>query len=107
MSCDQTYPLPQMFLVDRGGSLQHPAQPTGLVPCWSFPPAQERERSRAKRQGYMGVSPGAALVMLLLFLLVFAALGLEAYQIYGMQKELREMREVRSHWVCLMWKTVL
>lgn len=107
MSCDQTYPLPQVFLVDGGGGLQHPAPPSGLVPCWSFPPAHESARSHGKSRGYMGVSPGAALVVLMLFLLVFVALGLEAYQIYGMQKELREMRGVRSHWVSRVWKRVL
>nr|XP_046248395.1 tumor necrosis factor ligand superfamily member 6 [Scatophagus argus] len=94
MSCDQSYPFPQVFLVDDGGGSQHPVQPPSLVPCWSFPPPQERARSHGKSQGYKGVSPGVALVVLMLFLLVFAALGFEAYQINNMQKELREMREV-------------
>ncbi|XP_076578498.1 tumor necrosis factor ligand superfamily member 6 [Chaetodon auriga] len=95
MSCDQSYPFPQVFLVDEGGGPQHPTQPPCLVPCWSFPPAQERARSRGKSQSSMGVRPGVALVVLMLFLLVFAALGFEAYQIHNMQKELRELREVK------------
>lgn len=96
MSCDQSYPFPQVFLVDEGGGRQYPAQPPNLVPCWSFPPAQEKLKSREKSRGY---SPGVALIVLMLFLLVFAALGFEAYQIYKLQTELKRMREVRSRWM--------
>lgn len=39
----------------------------------------------------MGVSPCVALVVLMLFLLVFAGLGFEAYEIYEMQKELKQV----------------
>lgn len=99
MSCDQCYPLPQVFLVDGGGGSQDSAQPPSLVPCWSFPPAQQGVRSREKSRGTMVVSFGGALIVLMLFLLVFAALGFGAYQIYNMQKELKKMKEVRSHWV--------
>ncbi|KAK5869979.1 hypothetical protein PBY51_024651 [Eleginops maclovinus] len=96
MSADQSYPFPQVFLVDGGGGPQHAAQPPSLVPCWSYPPPQERSRSRGKSRGCMGVSPGLALIVLMLFLLVFAALGLEAYQIINMQEELRELKKVHS-----------
>lgn len=97
MNCDQSYPFPQVFLVDGGGGPQQQHHQTpSLVPCWSFPPAQERARSRGKSRGCMGVSPGLALVVLMLFLLVFAALGFEAYQITSMEKELERMRKVRS-----------
>ncbi|XP_070688785.1 tumor necrosis factor ligand superfamily member 6 [Pempheris klunzingeri] len=92
MSCDQSYPFPQVFLVD--GSPHHPAQPPSLVPCWSFPPAQERVRSRGKSRGCMGVSPSLALLVLFLFLLAFVALGFEAYQIHDMQEDMRDMRKV-------------
>ncbi|XP_039668119.1 tumor necrosis factor ligand superfamily member 6 isoform X2 [Perca fluviatilis] len=95
MSHDQSYPFPQVFLVDGGGGTQHSVHPPNLVPCWSFPPAQERARSREKSRGCMGVSPGLALVVLFLFLLVFAALGFEAYQINHMQQELKELRTVQ------------
>lgn len=101
MSCDQSYPFPQVFLVDgHGGSSQHSAQQPNLVPCWSFPPPQERVKSRGKSRGFMGVSPCLAMIVLMLFLLVFAALGFEAFQIYKMQMELKEMKKVRSHTEC-------
>ncbi|XP_068449241.1 tumor necrosis factor ligand superfamily member 6 isoform X2 [Clinocottus analis] len=97
MSCDQqSYPFPQVFLVDDGGGPQHSGQQPSLVPCWSFPPAQERARPRSKSRGCMGVSPGVALIVLMLFLLVFVALGFEAYQIRNMQAELSEMRKVST-----------
>uniref|UniRef100_H2VDK4 Fas ligand (TNF superfamily, member 6) n=1 Tax=Takifugu rubripes TaxID=31033 RepID=H2VDK4_TAKRU len=96
MSCDQTYPFPQVFLVDAGGS-QHPDQPPGLVPCWSHPPSLESAGRRQKSRGSMGVSPCTALVVLMLFLLVFAGLGFEAYEIYQMKKELRQVRWCDGH----------
>ncbi|XP_027145873.1 tumor necrosis factor ligand superfamily member 6 isoform X3 [Larimichthys crocea] len=43
----------------------------------------------------MVVSFGGALIVLMLFLLVFAALGFGAYQIYNMQKELKKMKEAK------------
>lgn len=92
MSCDQTYPFPQVFLVDAGGGLQRSDQPPSLVPCWSHLPAQGSVGRRRKSHGGVGVSPCTALVVLMLFLLVFAGLGFEAHQIYEMQKELRQVR---------------
>ncbi|KAM8875343.1 tumor necrosis factor ligand superfamily member 6 isoform 2-T2 [Spinachia spinachia] len=85
-----SYPFPQVFLAD--GAPQHAAQPPSLVPCWSFPPPQHRPRSRGMSRLCGG--PGAALVALLLFLLVFASLAMEAYQIHSMQAELRELRKI-------------
>ncbi|XP_041862771.1 tumor necrosis factor ligand superfamily member 6 isoform X2 [Melanotaenia boesemani] len=82
----------KVFLVDGGGG--HPTQPPNLVPCWSFPPAQERMRSRGKSRGCMGISPSLAMVVLLLFLLVFAALGFEAYQILDIQKKMKAIEKV-------------
>ncbi|XP_005923274.1 tumor necrosis factor ligand superfamily member 6 [Haplochromis burtoni] len=88
---EQNYPFPQMFLVDGGGGgrQQDSAQPPSLIPCWSFPPAQERMKSRGKSKGCMGISPGLALVVLFLFLLVFAALGFEAFKISRLEDQLR------------------
>lgn len=97
MSCDQSYPFPQVFLVDRGGGPQSNAQAPSLVPCWSFPPAQERARGSRRHRGCMGVSPGLLMVLLLLLLLVFAALGLGAYQIQKLKTELAKMEKVRSY----------
>ncbi|XP_054645827.1 tumor necrosis factor ligand superfamily member 6 [Dunckerocampus dactyliophorus] len=100
MSCDRNCPFPQVFVVD-GGPQQHPHhqhhhsdQLPNVVPCWSFPSAQERLRGRRARGGFMGVIPGLATVMLLLFVLVFAALGFGGYQIYNMQAEMRDIRKI-------------
>ncbi|XP_029939884.1 tumor necrosis factor ligand superfamily member 6 isoform X1 [Salarias fasciatus] len=93
MSCDQSCSFPQVFLVD--GRPQHPPQPPGHMPFWSFPPAQERVRHRGKSRSSMGVSAGLTVVVLLLFLLVFAALGFEAYQIFNIQKEVRDMKKIK------------
>uniref|UniRef100_A0A3Q0RJK7 Fas ligand (TNF superfamily, member 6) n=1 Tax=Amphilophus citrinellus TaxID=61819 RepID=A0A3Q0RJK7_AMPCI len=95
---EQNYPFPQVFLVDGGGGPQHSAQPPSLVPCWSFPPSQERVRSRGKSKGCMGVSPGLALLVLFLFLLVFAALGFQAFKIVKIENQLRDgSGEVRNN----------
>ncbi|XP_030583919.1 tumor necrosis factor ligand superfamily member 6 [Archocentrus centrarchus] len=95
---EQNYPFPQVFLVDGGGGPQHSAQPPSLVPCWSFPPSQERVRSRGKSKGCMGVSPGLALLVLFLFLLVFAALGFQAFKIVKIENQLRDgSGEVSEH----------
>ncbi|KAM7388511.1 hypothetical protein PAMP_024681 [Pampus punctatissimus] len=95
MSCNQSYPFPQVFLVDRDGGPNHSDQLPNLVPCWPFPPAQDRVRSRGKSRGCMGVSPSLAIVVLFLFLLVFAALGFQTYQIYKIQKKMEGMRQVK------------
>lgn len=93
MSCEQTCPLPQVFLVDAGGGPQRPRQAPSLVPCWSHLPAQGSVARRWKSHGRgRGVSPCTALVVLMLFLLVFAGLGFEAYEIYQTRKELRQVR---------------
>ncbi|MEQ2236835.1 hypothetical protein ILYODFUR_016680 [Ilyodon furcidens] len=94
MSLDQRYPFPQVFLVDEGGSQRQSVSPPNLIPCWSFPPAQEAMRSRGKSRTCMGVSPSLAMVVLMLFLLVFAALGFEAWQILNIQKKLKDVEKV-------------
>ncbi|KAM4629267.1 tumor necrosis factor ligand superfamily member 6 [Polymixia lowei] len=93
MSYEQTYPYPQVFLVDSSGDPQNSGQPPGLVPCWSFPPAQQTVRRHGKNRSCMGINPGVLLVLLLLLLLVFAALGLGAYQIHKVQTELAKMKQ--------------
>lgn len=91
MSCDQRYPFPQVFLVDEGGGPRRSPQTPNLIPCWSFPPAAEAMKSRVKSRGCMGISPSLAMVVLMLFLLVFAALGLEAWQILQIQKKIKDI----------------
>lgn len=92
MSCDQTYPYPQVFLVDAGGGSQRLSQQPSLVPCWTHPPAHEDAGGPRRSRGSRGLSPCTALVLMMLFLLAFAGLGFEAYEIYRMKKEARKVR---------------
>ncbi|XP_029987273.1 tumor necrosis factor ligand superfamily member 6 [Sphaeramia orbicularis] len=92
MSCDQSYPFPQVFLVNGSGGPQQSGPLPNLIPCWSFPPAQEMARRHGKSRGCMGVSYGLVFVVLMLFLLVFAALGIGAWKIINIQRELQEIR---------------
>ncbi|KAJ7986581.1 hypothetical protein DPEC_G00341350 [Dallia pectoralis] len=91
MSAAQGYPYPQVFLVENGGGQQPSDHPPGLVPCWSFPPAQQMVRERARTRGCSSWSLGLALLFLLL--LVFGALGLGAYQIHKLQTQLDRMQQ--------------
>ncbi|XP_056133853.1 tumor necrosis factor ligand superfamily member 6 [Lampris incognitus] len=93
MSYDQSYPFPQVFLVDSSGGPQHSVQTPHLIPCWSSPPAQGRVRSRGKDQGCMGIRYGLLTVLLFLLLLVFAALGLGAHQIYKLHIEVAKIKQ--------------
>ncbi|XP_015247745.1 PREDICTED: tumor necrosis factor ligand superfamily member 6-like [Cyprinodon variegatus] len=94
MSSDQRYPYPQVFLVDEGGGQRQPVAPPNLIPCWSFPPVHESMRSRSKSRSCLGVSPSLFMVLLMMFLLVFAALGFEAWQILNIQKQLKAPEKV-------------
>lgn len=88
---------PPMFLVDSGGG--HPRehqyyheQVLGqgnppLVPCWTFPPA----RAKMKRRGIM--NKGMTWVLVMILLLVFAALGLGAYQILRLQNQVERLTQ--------------
>lgn len=96
MSFDQRYPFPQVFLVDEGGNQRQSVTPPNLIPCWSFPPAHETMRSRSKSRGCMGVSRSLVTIVLMLFLLVFAALGFEAWQILNLQKKLKDVEKVQA-----------
>ncbi|KAL2089344.1 hypothetical protein ACEWY4_014032 [Coilia grayii] len=83
---------PQVLMVDGGhGRQAHPQQypprmDPGLVPCWTFPPAREKRRTCCSNSSLVTV-----LVMLLA--LVFAALGLGAYQIQRLQNQLKGLTE--------------
>ncbi|XP_055043069.2 tumor necrosis factor ligand superfamily member 6 [Misgurnus anguillicaudatus] len=88
---------PPMFLVDSGGG--HPGehqyyhqQVLGqgnppLVPCWTFPPA----RAKMKKRGTM--NNGMTWVLIMILLLVFAALGLGAYQILRLQNQVERLTQ--------------
>ncbi|XP_021454970.2 tumor necrosis factor ligand superfamily member 6-like isoform X1 [Oncorhynchus mykiss] len=89
MSGTQGYPYPQVFLVDSGRGPQPSVQPPGMLPCWSFPPAQERVMERGRGRGCRGVgSWSLTMALLFLLLLVFGALGLGTYQIIKLQTQL-------------------
>lgn len=77
--------------MDRGEG--PPVPPPRVQPYWSFPAAQEVMSHRRKRTVGMGISPSVAIVLLLLFLLVFAAMGIGAYQIYKLQDNLRTAQQ--------------
>ncbi|XP_010870316.1 tumor necrosis factor ligand superfamily member 6 [Esox lucius] len=94
MSAAQGYPYPQVFLVDSGGGGQTSDHPPGLVPCWPFPPAQQRVRERERARGCR--SWGLALALLFLMLLMFGAMGLGAYQIHKLQTQLDRMQQEYS-----------
>ncbi|XP_062412753.1 tumor necrosis factor ligand superfamily member 6 [Sardina pilchardus] len=85
---------PQMFLVDGGDNRQMhpppypPRMEPGTVPCWTFPPARQRKRSWTSSCS-AGSVPVTILVMVLA--LVFAALGLGAYEIQNLQSQLANL----------------
>ncbi|KAM6963018.1 tumor necrosis factor ligand superfamily member 6 [Aplochiton taeniatus] len=93
MNREHSYPFPQVFLVDNNGGPEHTLQPPNLVPCWSFPPAQERLKVKGKSRYCMGSSSSLVVCLLFLLLLVFAALGLGAHQIYKLQIELSKIKQ--------------
>ncbi|XP_072294773.1 tumor necrosis factor ligand superfamily member 6 [Eucyclogobius newberryi] len=89
----QNIPYPQVFIVDGGGG--HPNQPLpNLVPCWSFPQAHERVRNPGRSGGCMGASSRLVVLVLLLFALVFASLGLGAVWTVNLQRDLKDMQKM-------------
>lgn len=96
-----SYQYPPSFSRDAAGGIplqqHHPGmgarsiEPT-LVPCWTFPPA----RNQAKRRGCGGMTSAAGTILIMILLMVFAALGLGAYQIMRLQTELAQLKQVRN-----------
>ncbi|TRY59178.1 hypothetical protein DNTS_029288 [Danionella cerebrum] len=95
MSGSLGHPSHPVFMVDSSGNLPRPQQfyhqrgpgrhlEPPLVPCWTFPPA----RAKLKRNGWGGLSAG---LLVLILLLVFAALGLGAYQIRHLQTQVERL----------------
>ncbi|KAK7133354.1 hypothetical protein R3I94_015281 [Phoxinus phoxinus] len=94
-------PSQPVFTVDSGGGQpkqhqyyeqrmpRHTEPP--MVPCWTFPPA----RAEMKRKSWGGLNAGMAWVLTLILLLVFAALGLGAYQILRLQTEVERLTQER------------
>ncbi|KAI2651827.1 Tumor necrosis factor ligand superfamily member 6 [Labeo rohita] len=99
MSSNFGHPSQPVFMVDsgRGQPRQHQyyhqqmprhTEPR-LVPCWTFPPAQAEMRKRDSGR----MNAGMAWVLTLLLLLVFAALGVGAYQILMLQTEVQRLSQ--------------
>ncbi|CAL8254710.1 unnamed protein product [Merluccius merluccius] len=104
MSYDQRHRYPGVFHVDGGqDAWRPPVPPPRMVPSWSFPAAQEMVYHRRKSKGCMGISHNVAIVLLLLFLLVFAFMGIGSYQIHKLQGDLRSMHEVRTLQIAVVW----
>ncbi|XP_016144494.1 tumor necrosis factor ligand superfamily member 6-like [Sinocyclocheilus grahami] len=84
-----------VFMVDSGRG--HPKQhrhyhqqmPRPPVPCWTFPPA----RAEMKKRGWGRMNSTIAWGLTLILLLVFAALGLGAYQILRLQTEMQRLTQ--------------
>ncbi|XP_066533658.1 tumor necrosis factor ligand superfamily member 6 [Hoplias malabaricus] len=103
MNNNNRYEYPPVFSVDATGHLpqqqhyhQHHPQMSAagrmdpaLVPCWTFPPA----RYHSKRRGCGGMTSAAGTLLIMVLLMVFAALGLGAYQIMKIQTELAQLKQ--------------
>uniref|UniRef100_A0A671NES6 Tumor necrosis factor ligand superfamily member 6-like n=1 Tax=Sinocyclocheilus anshuiensis TaxID=1608454 RepID=A0A671NES6_9TELE len=84
-----------VFMVDSGRG--HPKQhryyhqqmPRSPVPCWTFPPA----RAEMKKRGCGRMNGTIVWGLTLILLLVFAALGLGAYQILRLQTEMQRLTQ--------------
>nr|WOK15261.1 tumor necrosis factor ligand superfamily member 6 [Osteobrama belangeri] len=99
MSSNFGHPSQPVLMVDSSGG--HPKQhryydqqmprhtEPQLVPCWTFPPA----RAEMKRRDCGRMNTGMAWVLILILLLVFAALGLGAYQILRLQTEVERLSQ--------------
>ncbi|KAK1795869.1 hypothetical protein P4O66_008968 [Electrophorus voltai] len=106
MSNNRRHLYPPVFTVNTSGGFPQHHQPHHqqeaqqctpaagrlepvLVPCWTFPPAQVQ----AKRRSCRGMTSAGGTLLVMVFLVVFAALGLGAYQIWKLQRELVQMKQ--------------
>ncbi|XP_072552123.1 tumor necrosis factor ligand superfamily member 6 [Salminus brasiliensis] len=99
MNGNLRYQYPQVFTVDAAAGLPqqqhlHPQMATAgtepsLVPCWTFPPA----RFQTKRRGCGGMNSAAGTLLIMVLLVVFAALGLGAYQIMRLETEVAKLKQ--------------
>lgn len=86
MHSSPRHTYPPVFTVDPARAGTEPP----MVPCWTFPPAQVRVKKRGWR-----VTGSAGCLLIMVFLTVFAALGLGTYQIMKLQTELLSLKQVR------------
>ncbi|XP_051954182.1 tumor necrosis factor ligand superfamily member 6-like [Xyrauchen texanus] len=99
MNGDFDHTSPPVFTVDSGGGFPkqhqyyheqvHGRRDPVLVPCWTFPPARAEE----KRRGCGGMNVGITWILASILLLVFAALGLGAYQILRLRAEFERLTQ--------------
>uniref|UniRef100_W5KC70 Fas ligand (TNF superfamily, member 6) n=1 Tax=Astyanax mexicanus TaxID=7994 RepID=W5KC70_ASTMX len=100
MNGNLRYQYPPVFTVDAAGGLHqqhhhhHPqmaaarTDPT-LVPCWTFPPA----RAQTKRRSCGGLTSAAGTLLVMVLVVIFAALGLGAYQIRKLEMEVIKLKK--------------
>uniref|UniRef100_A0A672TH88 Tumor necrosis factor ligand superfamily member 6 n=1 Tax=Strigops habroptila TaxID=2489341 RepID=A0A672TH88_STRHB len=95
MQQNLNYMYPQIFWVD--GCPSAPPSAPSAPSITPFPPSVP-DRSRKPRINRERRSIGF-LVISLLLLLAFTGVGLSMFQIFHLEKELAELREVRSAWL--------
>ncbi|NXE75563.1 TNFL6 factor, partial [Cochlearius cochlearius] len=87
------YVYPQIFWMDGCANAPPPCPPT--PPVAPFPPPVPDRRSKPRNNNREQRSVGF-LVISLLILLALTGVGLSMFQIFHLEKELAELREVRS-----------
>lgn len=95
MQQNLNYVYPQIFWVDGcadAGASCPPAPPVAPFP----PPVPDRSRKPRNNRERRSVG---FLVMFLLILVAFTGVGLCIFKIFHLEKELDELREVRSAWL--------
>lgn len=86
---------PQIFWVDGCADAGAPCPPAPPVAPFPPPVPDRRRKPRSPRErGSVG-----SLVMFLLILVAFTGVGLSIFKIFHLEKEVEELREVRSAWL--------
>ncbi|NXP60582.1 TNFL6 factor, partial [Chloropsis cyanopogon] len=91
---------PQIFWVDGCADAGAPCPPA--PPAAPFPPPVPDRRRKPRNNGERR-SVGF-LVMFLLILVAFTGVGLSVFKIFHLEKEVDELREVRSAWLDAVFK---
>ncbi|NXA19154.1 TNFL6 factor, partial [Ibidorhyncha struthersii] len=96
MQQNLNYVYPQIFWVDGCANTSASCPPA--PPAAPFPPPVPDRRRKPRHNNRERRSAGF-LVISLLILLALAGVGLSMFQIFHLEKELAELREVRSAWL--------
>ncbi|NXG64515.1 TNFL6 factor, partial [Hemiprocne comata] len=91
----QNYVYPQIFWVDGCANTNTSCPPTAPVAPFP-PPVPDRSRKPRNKRDRRNV---VFLVFSLLILVALTGVGLSMFQIFHLEKELAELREVRSAWL--------